>query len=66
MSTRIEEFEIKEDTKPVWMNCIVSHKCEGTQAHLVMKFHVKGVGITYRYKCCTCGGVYHVQAGGSF
>lgn len=59
---------IKEEEKPepVWMNCQAPGKCEGTQAVLIMKFITKGVGRTFRYKCTTCGGHFHIQLGSSF
>lgn len=53
----------EKEQKVVWFNCNVNNDCEGTQAVMIMKSFLPGIGYTYRYKCLKCKGCFHVQAG---
>ncbi len=49
--------------KTVWMKCRANEKCEGNQAYVVFKKrHLlqNGGGISFRYRCTTCNGVWHL------
>jgi len=47
----------------VWMKCRVSEACPGNQAFISLMQRnplTSGGGTSYRYRCTTCNGVWHI------
>lgn len=47
----------------VWMSCRVGGSCEGRQAYISLMQRnslMNGGGTSYRYRCTTCNGVWHI------
>lgn len=47
----------------VWMKCRVSEACPGNQAYISLMQRnsiLQGGGTSYRYRCTTCNGVWHI------
>ena len=47
----------------VWMKCRHSENCTGNHAYVsLMQAHslVQGGGTSYRYRCTTCNGAWHI------
>ena len=54
---------IQPPKKVVWMSCRATEGCEGKQAYItLMKRNpiTAGGGTSYRYRCTTCNGVWHI------
>jgi hypothetical protein len=62
---RITEYD-EYTQEPVWINCGAKNSCEGKFAVLSLKVETLGSGVTYRYKCTTCGRPFSIQMGHGF
>jgi len=54
---------IQPPKKVIWMKCRAAEHCEGNQAYvsLIQKHALtQGGGTSYRYRCTTCNGVWHL------
>ena len=52
----------KDAGKVVWISCRARDGCDGKQAIYVMKHKLPQGGTSYRYRCKTCGGAFHITA----
>lgn len=54
---------VQPEKKIVTMNCRAKEGCPGREAYLVFTKSIPlihGGGTTYRYRCTTCKGVWHL------
>ena len=60
------------EEKKVWIACRATPGCAGNQAVVVFNrttvptgpggtFSPEGAGRVIRYRCCTCGGAFHIR-----
>jgi hypothetical protein len=54
---------VQPPKKEVWMKCRASEGCEGNKAYIALQRRnpiQQGGGVSYRYRCTTCNGVWHI------
>lgn len=58
-----QNVPIAPPKKEVWMACRAGTGCDGKKAYIaLMKRNAidQGGGISYRYRCTKCNGVWHI------
>lgn len=63
MSDEKQNLPVVPPKKEVWMSCRATPGCEGKTAYIaLMKRNAltQGGGVSYRYRCLTCKGVWHI------
>ena len=54
---------VQPPKQEVWMSCRATPGCEGKKAYIALMQRnptTAGGGTSYRYRCTTCNGVWHI------